>query len=147
MAPFLTCMAIVFIFVVPSSSFIMAVKKYHAMPNATADASGTSQKTVGMFIMRFYVKVIQFVQCLGTNIRIFVAYCPSFGLFNKGKALRTWVWKAGRKGTTIHQDARNRTPFCPSLRPKALCLRRLTAQTSRCSAPFRRAIPTEAQGG
>ena len=72
--------------------------------------------------MRFYVKVIQFVQCLGTNIRIFIAYGLYFGLFNKGKALRTWVWKAGRKDTTIHQGARNRTPFLPIVEAKSTML-------------------------
>ena len=38
---------------VPSSAFIIREKKYHAILNATTDAIGTSQNTVGIFIDRF----------------------------------------------------------------------------------------------
>ena len=50
-APFLTCDAISFIRSVPSSSFIMVRKKYHAIPNATMLATGISQKTNGMLFI------------------------------------------------------------------------------------------------
>ena len=36
---------------VPSSSFIMERKKYHAIPNATMLAIGMSQKTNGMLFI------------------------------------------------------------------------------------------------
>ena len=51
-APLRTYSAISFIRGVPSSDFIIVLKKYHAIPSATTDAAGTSQNTLGMlFIM------------------------------------------------------------------------------------------------
>lgn len=52
-APRLTCRAISFILSVPSSSSIIWRKKNHAIPSATTDATGTSQNTLGMFILGF----------------------------------------------------------------------------------------------
>lgn len=52
MAPFLTCAAISIMRSVPSSSFIMEQKIYHAIPRATTLAMGISQKTDGMLFIR-----------------------------------------------------------------------------------------------
>ena len=50
-APMRTYPAISFMRSVPSSSFIMLLKKYQAMANAHTEAIGTSQNTDGMFIV------------------------------------------------------------------------------------------------
>ena len=50
-APFLTYSAISLILGVPSSDFIIVLKKYHAIDSATTDAMGTSQKTSGILFM------------------------------------------------------------------------------------------------